>query len=112
MNINAISIIAVSFYYLVCGEPPALKGYKLYSVVSKAYGSTIPVICDVGYMGKPAAIRCQADGEWSGPEGCTNLGKFNITVSTKSRTNLVDPIHRKCFTQCSKSRISSNGFCI
>ena len=66
----------------MCGEPLAPKGYKLYSIVSKTYGSIVPVICDVGYIGTPAAIKCQADGVWSSPKGCKSLGKFNVTVFT------------------------------
>ena len=49
-------------------------GYKLYSVVSKNYGSSVPVICDTGYSGTPETIRCHADGFWSNFKGCAIKG--------------------------------------
>lgn len=53
-----------------CGDPQVPEGYKLYSVVSKTYGSSVPVICDTGYSGTPKPIRCHADGFWSNFKGC------------------------------------------
>ena len=60
-------------------------GYKLYSIASRTYGSIVPVICGSRYTGKPKAIRCNADGVWSTPTGCSVPGKMYIQALTLYR---------------------------
>ena len=81
----SVSHLTYCLYYYhtsVCGEPVVPVGYKLYSIASRTYGSIVPVICATRYTGKPKAIRCNADGVWSTPTGCSVPGMMYIQALT------------------------------
>lgn len=86
---NTAAIRNVSIYYdhlfLDCNAPLPVDGYVIDTTATPTtFGSTASVSeCAVDYKGSPTpnTIECQANGEWSAPNGCSLRGEHSSNIN-------------------------------